>query len=170
MEPSYLDLHRKGILEQRVKESLKLLESCSLCPRECHVNRVNNEAGICKTGRLVRIASFNSHFGEESVLVGTHGSGTIFISSCNLLCGFCQNYEISHLNEGVDSKPEDIAALMLFLQQRGCHNINFVTPTHVVPQLLESLLIAVEKGLNIPLVYNTDGFDKVETLTILDGI
>ncbi|MFC1840143.1 radical SAM protein [Thermodesulfobacteriota bacterium] len=170
MGPSYLNLYREGILDKRVKESLKLLDSCSLCPRECGVDRTNDETGFCRTGRLARIASYDSHFGEESVLVGTHGSGTIFISSCNLLCGFCQNYEISHLNEGVESKPEDIAAVMLYLQQRGCHNINFVTPTHVVPQLLESLLIAVEKGLNIPLVYNTGGYDKVETLNILNGI
>lgn len=170
MGPSYLELHREGILNKRVMESLKLLDSCSLCPRECGVDRTNNETGFCKTGRLARIASYDSHFGEESVLVGTRGSGTIFISSCNLFCSFCQNYEISHLNEGMESKPEDIAAVMLYLQQKGCHNINFVTPSHVVPQLLESLLVAVEKGLNIPLVYNTGGYDKVETLNIIDGI
>ncbi len=170
MEPSYLELHKKGTLSERVKIALKLLESCSLCPRKCGVNRMTGETGYCKTGRLARVASFSAHFGEESPLVGINGSGTIFISSCNLLCDFCQNYEISHLMEGSEVEPEQIAAMMLQLADRGCHNINFVTPTHVVPQLLESLVIAVEHGLRIPLVYNTGGYDSVKTLSILDGI
>jgi putative pyruvate formate lyase activating enzyme len=170
MEPSYLDLYRSGILEKRAKEARKLLENCRLCPRECGVNRLEGETGYCRTGKLARIASFNSHFGEESPLVGKKGSGTIFISSCNLLCAFCQNYEISHLNEGIETEAEDIAVMMMQLEGRGCHNINFVTPTHVVPQLLEALIIAVKMGLRIPLVYNSGGYDKKETLEILDGV
>jgi putative pyruvate formate lyase activating enzyme len=170
MKPSYLELHRKGILSKRVEDALQLLESCKLCPRECGVNRLKGQTGYCKTGRNAKVASYNPHFGEEGPLVGTHGSGTIFISSCNLLCDFCQNYEISHLGEGVETGPEMMAAMMIQLAEMGCHNINFVTPTHVVPQLLEALLIAVDRGLDIPLVYNTGGYDKPETLAILDGI
>ena len=170
MKPSYLELHRKGKLIKRAENALRLLESCRLCPRECGVNRLANEIGYCKTGRTAKIASYNAHFGEESPLVGTHGSGTIFISSCNLLCSFCQNYEISHLREGVETRPEQMAAMMIQLAEIGCHNINFVSPTHVVPQILEALVIAVDRGLDIPLVYNSGGYDKQETLAILDGI
>jgi putative pyruvate formate lyase activating enzyme len=170
MKPSYLELHRKGILSKRVEDALKLLESCKLCPRECGVNRLKGKTGYCKTGRTAKVASYNPHFGEEAPLVGTHGSGTIFISSCNLLCSFCQNYEISHLGEGLETGPEMMAAMMIQLAEMGCHNINLVTPSHVVPQLLEALLIAVDRGLDIPLVYNTGGYDKPETLAILDGI
>ena len=170
MKPSYLALHRKGELLKRSRNALRLLETCRLCPRECGVNRLENETGYCKTGRIARIASYNAHFGEESPLVGSHGSGTIFISSCNLLCSFCQNYEISHLREGAEAGPAQMAAMMIQLKEVGCHNINFVTPTHVVPQILEALFIAVELGLDIPLVYNSSGYDKPETLAILDGI
>ena len=170
MKPSYLELHRKGELLKKARNALRLLESCRLCPRECGVNRLKNETGYCKTGRTARIASYNAHFGEESSLVGTHGSGTIFISSCNLLCSFCQNYEISHLREGAETGPAQMAGMMIHLKEMGCHNINFVTPTHVVPQILEALLIAVDRGLDIPLVYNSGGYDKPETLEILDGI
>jgi putative pyruvate formate lyase activating enzyme len=170
MKPSYQELHRKGKLLKRVDDALRLLESCRLCPRECGVNRLANETGYCKTGRTARVASFNAHFGEESPLVGTHGSGTIFISSCNLLCSFCQNYEISHLMEGLETGPAQMAAMMIQLAEIGCHNINFVSPTHVVPQILEALVIAIDRGLDIPLVYNSGGYDKPETLAILDGI
>ncbi|MBW2609684.1 MAG: radical SAM protein [Deltaproteobacteria bacterium] len=170
MEPSYLELHRKGILSERAEKALTLMESCSLCPRECGANRLKGEDGFCETGRKARVSSYNAHFGEESPLVGVHGSGTIFFSSCNLLCSFCQNYEISHLKEGVEVEPEQMAEMMILLEKRGCHNINFVTPTHVVPQLLEALLIAIEQGLRIPLVYNSSGYDKEETLRILDGV
>jgi putative pyruvate formate lyase activating enzyme len=170
MKPSYLELHRKGELLKRARKALNHLESCRLCPRECGVNRLKNETGYCKTGRAARIASYNAHFGEESPLVGTHGSGTIFISSCNLLCSFCQNYEISHLREGEETEPARMAEMMIQLKEMGCHNINFVTPTHIVPQILESLVIAVDRGLDIPLVYNSSGYDKPETLAILDGI
>ena len=146
------------------------MEACSLCPRECGVNRLEDEQGICKTGRRAIVSSYNAHFGEEPPLVGRYGSGTIFMGGCNLLCNFCQNYEISHLQEGVEVESEQTAAMMIHLAERGCHNINFVTPTHVVPQLLESLTLAVEQGLDIPLVYNSSGYDKKETLEILDGI
>ena len=170
MEPSYLKLFREGELTRRIEEAIALMESCSLCPRECGVNRLEGESGYCETGRKARVSSYNAHFGEESPLVGRYGSGTVFISSCNLLCIFCQNYDISHLEEGVEVEPEQIAAMMVQLAERGCHNINFVTPTHVVPQLLEALILAVEYGLKIPLVYNSGGYDKKETLEILDGI
>ncbi len=170
MKPSYLKLLETGELELRVEKALQLLESCKLCPRECNVNRLNGEVGICETGRRARVASYNSHFGEESPLVGKYGSGTIFLSSCNLLCIFCQNYEISHLKEGVEVEPSQMAAMMLELSRNGCHNINFVTPTHVVPQILEALLLAAKDGLMLPLVYNCSGYEQVETLKLLDGI
>jgi len=141
-----------------------------LCPRECKVDRLLGEIGYCRTGRKAKVASFHPHFGEEAPLVGRFGSGTIFISSCNLLCSFCQNFEISHLGEGREVEPATMASMMLDLMRRGCHNINFVTPTHVVPQILEGLILAVEQGLNIPLVYNSGGYDRVGTLKILDGI
>ena len=134
------------------------------------MNRIQGERGFCKTGRKARVASYNAHFGEEAPLVGIFGSGTIFISSCNLLCSFCQNFEISHQREGVDVTAEQLAAMMLDLAGRGCHNINFVTPTHVVPQILEALPGAIEGGLRVPLVYNSSGYDAVETLRLLDGV
>ncbi len=146
------------------------MEHCHLCPRNCGVNRLRGETGFCETGRKARVAGFNAHFGEESPLVGTHGSGTIFISSCNLMCNFCQNYEISHEKHGVDVEPEQMAYMMNQLREMGCHNINIVTPSHVVPQLLEALPIAIEKGLKLPLVYNSSGYDSVETLRLLEGI
>jgi putative pyruvate formate lyase activating enzyme len=170
MEPSYLKLYEEGALGERIEKALAILEECRLCPRNCGVNRLQGETGFCETGRKARVASYNAHFGEESPLVGTHGSGTIFISSCNLLCNFCQNYEISHEKEGVEVEPEQIAHMMNQLHQMGCHNINIVTPSHVVPQLLEALPIAIEKGLKIPLVYNSSGYDSVGTLKLLDGI
>lgn len=170
MQPSYLGLYRKGELSNRLNRLLDVLKSCNLCPHECGVNRIEGKTGFCKIGRKARVAGCNAHFGEESPLVGKKGSGTIFLSSCNLRCHFCQNYEISHHREGVDVETKDLAAMMLELEKRGCHNINFVTPTHVVPQLLEALVIAAGKGLSVPLVYNCGGYEKVETLKILDGI
>jgi len=169
-EPSYLILYRNGELEARIERGLALMESCRLCPRECSVNRLGGETGYCRTGRMARVASFNAHFGEEAPLVGKSGSGTIFFSSCNLLCSFCQNYDISHLNEGVEVKPVQIAAMMIKLKEKGCHNINFVTPTHTVVQILEALIPAIEQGLNVPLVYNSGGYESVETLALLDGV
>jgi len=170
MEPSYIKCYRDGELTERVEKALLLMESCGLCPRACGVNRLEEERGFCDTGRKARVASYNAHFGEEAPLVGRYGSGTIFVSSCNLLCSFCQNYEISHLKEGVEVEPQQMAAMMLQLASAGCHNINFVTPTHVIPQILEALVHAVEGGLRIPLVYNSSGYDRRETLELLDGI
>ncbi|MGD1151537.1 MAG: radical SAM protein [Syntrophales bacterium] len=169
-EPSYLKLYRGGKLKDRIDRAVELMRDCSLCPRECHVDRLSGELGFCRTGKKAKVASLHAHFGEESPLVGTGGSGTIFFRSCNLLCYFCQNYDISHDAEGGEVEPKDLADMMLSLQRRGCHNINFVTPSHVVPQILQGLFIAIERDLKVPLVYNTGGYDKVETLKILDGI
>ncbi len=169
-DPSYLKLYKEGKLQERVDRAVKILKNCVLCPRDCRVDRLAGETGFCRTGRKAIVASLHAHFGEEAPLVGTDGSGTIFFSSCNLLCTFCQNFDISHLMEGHETEPENLAAMMLSLQKRGCHNINFVTPSHVVPQILEGLIIAIEQGLNVPLVYNTGGYDRVDTLKILDGI
>jgi putative pyruvate formate lyase activating enzyme len=170
MGPAYLKTFQEGELATRILEALKRMEACDLCPRNCGVNRLRGETGFCETGRRAEVASYTGHFGEEAPLVGQNGSGTIFISSCNLLCGFCQNYEISHQKEGREVEPEQMAEMMIHLADRGCHNINFVTPSHVVPQILEALSCAVEMGLRIPLVYNTGGYDKPETLKLLDGI
>jgi putative pyruvate formate lyase activating enzyme len=170
MEASYLILFEKGFLKERTKKALAALEECRLCPRACGVNRLQDEKGFCETGRRAAVAGYNAHFGEEAPLVGTHGSGTIFVSSCNLLCSFCQNFEISHGREGIEIEPEQMAGMMIQLAQMGCHNINIVTPSHVVPQVLEALPKAIDKGLRIPLVYNSSGYDSVETLRLLDGI
>ena len=168
--PSYLDLHERGILEERVAEAREGMKSCRLCPRECRVNRLEDERGFCKTGRNSVVSSYSPHFGEEDPLVGTGGSGTIFFTHCNLLCLFCQNYEISHLGEGRELSADRLARVMLHLQEQGCHNINFVSPSHVVPQILAALPLAIEGGLKIPLVYNTGGYDSLETLRLLEGI
>jgi putative pyruvate formate lyase activating enzyme len=168
--PSYLRLHRQGVLQQRAESAQKLLEHCVLCPRECGVNRAEGATGTCRTARWAKVASASPHFGEERPLVGKNGSGTVFFASCNLLCSFCQNWDISHLNRGTEVTSRQLASIMLQLQDIGCHNINFVTPTHVVPQVLAALPAAVERGLHIPLVYNTGGYDKVETLKLLEGV
>jgi putative pyruvate formate lyase activating enzyme len=170
MEPSYIRLYANGRIQERLEKSLHLMESCRLCPRECGVNRLKGETGLCGIGRNAKVASYNAHFGEEAPLVGNFGSGTIFLSSCNLLCSFCQNYDISHDKEGIEIAPEQMAAMMILLAERGCHNINFVTPTHVVPQIIEALIIAVQQGLKLPLVYNSSGYDSKETLKLLEGI
>jgi len=169
-EPAYIRLHREGKLEERIDKALALLKNCHLCPRNCGVNRNKGEPGYCKTSRYAGIASFGPHFGEEAPLVGSYGSGTIFFSSCNLLCSFCQNYDISHFRHGTEVGPKEIASMMLSLAGNGCHNINLVTPTHVVPQILEALPIAIDGGMNVPLVYNTGAYDTVNTLKLLDGI
>lgn len=170
LEPSYINLYRTGKLDERIENARKLLKECRICPKRCKANRPENELGICKVGRLPKVSSYNPHFGEEPPLVGMHGSGTIFITSCNLGCVFCQNYDISHLGEGFEVSLERFAQMMVELQNMGCHNINFVTPTHVVPQILEALPIAIRDGLKIPLVYNTGGYDLVETLQLLEGV
>lgn len=169
-EPAYIGTSRQGHLNDRIKRAFEILNDCTLCPRQCHVNRNTNETGICRTGRKARLSSYNAHFGEEAPLVGSHGSGTIFFTHCNLLCNFCQNYDISHLGYGQEVSNGQLADIMLQLQDSGCHNINFVTPSHVVPQILAALQIAVEKGLNVPLVYNSGGYDHVDTLKLLEGI
>jgi putative pyruvate formate lyase activating enzyme len=163
-------LYGAGKLHERVEQALKILENCCLCPRHCQVNRLKGEPGKCSTGRQAIVSSFGPHFGEESPLVGSGGSGTIFFAFCNLKCCFCQNYTISQLGEGQEVAAKELAGMMLSLERRGCHNINFVSPTHVVPQILEALEIAAESGLSVPLVYNSGGYDAVETLKLLDGI
>jgi putative pyruvate formate lyase activating enzyme len=170
MDPAYLELHAKGILMERVRGALQILRSCVICPRMCKVNRLEGQLGYCRTGRLAKVSSFSPHFGEESPLVGRGGSGTIFFTHCNLLCIFCQNYDISHLGIGEEVDAGLLARMMIRLQEQGCHNINFVTPTHVVPQILEALPLAIEGGLRVPLVYNTGGYDRVETLRLLEGV
>ena len=141
-----------------------------VCPRGCGLDRLSDEKGICQTGAKAVISSYAPHFGEESPLVGGGGSGTIFFTHCNLLCLFCQNYEISHLGQGVETDAGQLAAMMVSLQRQGCHNINFVTPSHVLPQILSALPKAIEKGLTVPLVYNSSGYDSPETLKLLEGI
>ncbi len=169
-EPAYLALHRTGELKRRVEQALDELRSCRVCPRDCKVNRLEDEIGVCRTGRYAVVSSYFPHHGEEDCLRGWRGSGTIFFSWCNLRCVFCQNWEISQRGEGRETPPERLAAMMLELQAMGCHNINWVTPEHVVPQVLEALLIAVEAGLRLPIVYNTSAYDSLQSLRLLDGI
>ncbi len=147
-----------------------MLEECCLCPRHCGVNRLVGEEGKCRITNQALVSSYGPHFGEEAPLVGRRGSGTIFFTYCNLRCVFCQNYTISQLGEGSEVGKEELARTMLSLQTMGCHNINLVSPTHVVPYILEALELAASGGLNLPLVYNTGGYDAVETLQLLDGI
>lgn len=173
-EVSYLALHRRDELRRRADEARVLLSPCRVCPRRCGVDRLQGELGVCRTGARARVASYGPHFGEESPLVGRSGSGAIFFAGCNLLCVFCQNEEISHADTRGDAAPDaatggQLAAVMLDLQDRGCHNINLVTPSHVVPQILEALAIAAD-DLRLPLVYNSSGYDAVETLRLLDGV
>jgi putative pyruvate formate lyase activating enzyme len=169
-EPAYLATDRSGVLAERVAAGLRELEDCCACPRNCHVNRLANETRVCHTGRYARVASAFPHFGEEDCLRGWNGSGTIFFSLCNLRCVFCQNWDISQQAAGAECPPEAIAERMLALQRRGCHNINFVTPEHVVPQVLEAIAAAIPRGLNLPIVYNTSAYDSVESLRLLDGV
>ncbi len=157
-------------LNDRLTRAKARLESCDLCPRNCGVNRLEDETGFCRTGRKAIVSSYGPHFGEEPPLVGTKGSGTIFFAGCNLGCIFCQNYDISHLLHGDTVTAEELASFMLDLQKRGCHNINFVSPSHVVAQILEALAVACKYGLRVPLVYNCGGYDSLDTLRLLDGI
>jgi putative pyruvate formate lyase activating enzyme len=169
-EPAYLELHRSGELERRVEDAVAELEDCCACPRNCHVNRLENVARVCRTGRQAIVSSAFPHFGEEDCLRGSRGSGTIFFSQCNLRCVFCQNWEISQQRSGEEYDAHAIAALMLDLQEAGCHNINFVTPEHVAPQVIEAVAAAIPMGLSIPIVYNTSAYDAVRSLRLLDGI
>jgi putative pyruvate formate lyase activating enzyme len=167
--PAYLQLP-PGRLAEKVREANEILKECTLCPGECRVDRTAGEKGFCKTGNKPFISSYGPHFGEEKPLAGRFGSGTIFMGNCNLGCLFCQNYSISHLGEGTGISYEKLADIMLSLQKQGCHNINFVTPTHQMPMILKSLLIASEKGLILPIVYNCGGYESLRALEILDGV
>jgi len=169
-EPSYKEIYKTGELNLRIKEIAKIYKQCTLCPHECKIDRSVDKNGKCSSGMLPIVSSASPHFGEEPPLVGYHGSGTIFFTNCNLHCIYCQNYDISQMHEGQEISYADLAELMIALQKRGCHNINFVTPTHMIYPILQALKIAIEKGLDIPLVYNSGGYDSVETLRLLDGI
>jgi putative pyruvate formate lyase activating enzyme len=168
--PSYLKTHADGSLEQRTARLEEELGSCTLCPRECRVNRLEGDLGYCQAPAELVISSVFAHYGEEAPLVGSGGSGTIFLTHCNLKCLFCQNYEISMGEDGTPCSHRKLAAAMIDLQRRGCHNINFVTPTHYVPQILRSLTMAIDQGLSIPLVYNCGGYESLEVIKLLAGI
>ena len=168
-KPLYLALLRSGELKQRVQTAYERLHACDFCGRQCHVDRYER-LGACKTGIRAVVSSFGPHLGEEDPLRGYRGSGTIFFAWCNLNCQFCQNYDISQLGHGHEVEPEDLAEMMLSLQAQECHNVNLVSPTHVVPQILAALLIAAEAGLRLPLVWNTGGYDSLEALVLLDGV
>ena len=169
-EPAYLGLYASGMLRERVEQAKAQLASCRVCPRNCRVNRLEDKFAVCKTGRYAVTSSHFPHFGEEDCLRGKRGSGTIFFSGCNLRCVFCQNYDISWELRRRPVRPEQLAGMMLDLQGQGCHNINFVTPEHVVPQIVEALPFAIERGLKLPLIYNTSGYDSMESLQLLDGL
>lgn len=168
--PSYRLLYESGEIRRRIDTARQILGRCTLCPRRCRVDRLAGNPGVCQTGEWAVVADFAPHFGEERPLVGENGSGTIFFAHCNLHCLFCQNFEISHHGLGTPVTDRQLADMMLHLQNQGCHNINFVTPTHVVPQILAALYSAIERGLNVPLVYNCSGYETLETLKLLDGI
>lgn len=170
MYPIYLDSYNNGTLKTLADRAYKMLESCCICPRKCKVNRLKNETGFCKTGLLPRVCSFMAHQGEEPPISGLHGSGTIFFSYCNMKCVYCQNYEFSQLGQGRETTLEELATYMVELQQMGCHNINLVTPTHIMPQILKALLIAIPKGLKIPIIYNTSGYELAPIIKLLEGI
>jgi putative pyruvate formate lyase activating enzyme len=158
-------------LEKRIDAAYKLLESCRVCPRECGVNRLKNDKlGFCRSGLDLIISSVSPHHGEEPPLSGAKGSGTVFFTNCNLRCVYCQNYPISQLGNGEERTAGELACQMLWLQEQGCHNLNLVTPTHFVPQILKALGIAMQRGFNLPIVYNTSGYESMETLRLLDGI
>lgn len=169
-QPAYLKLLKSGELRNRVTEAYEHLSICDVCALECPVNRRAGKLGACKTGELAKVSSYGPHLGEENPLRGLRGSGTIFFTRCNLRCQYCQNHDISQTDAGYEVEPEELAAMMLDLQGRGCHNINFVSPSHVVPQILAGVLIAAQAGLYIPLVYNTGGYDSMTMLQLLDGV
>jgi len=166
----YVELHLSGGLRKRADEALEILRECSLCPRSCGADRTQDEEGVCSTGRLARVASKGPHFGEESVLVGSRGSGTVFFSGCNLNCVFCQNHDISQGPGGRKVEAAGLASMFMDVQNAGCHNLNLVTPTHVMPQILEALDLAAAQGLEIPVVWNSGGYESVKALKLLDGV
>jgi putative pyruvate formate lyase activating enzyme len=169
-EPVYRETWRRGLVQEKVAAALASLECCCACPRNCRVDRLRDERRVCHTGRYAVVDSAFAHFGEEDCLRGRRGSGTIFFGLCNLLCVFCQNWDISQRTRGRELPAEGIAELALQLQAGGCHNINFVTPEHVVPQVIEALAEAIPRGLRLPIVYNTSGYDSLESLALLDGL
>lgn len=170
LKPNYLALLANGKLQEKVTKAKAQFRECNLCPHKCGINRIEG-LGFCRATDKVVVASYAPHFGEETVLVGEHGSGTIFFGYCNMRCVFCQNCELSFGGEGEVISNETLAAIMLKLQNRyRCHNINFVTPTHFVPNILEALLLAAEQGLRLPLVYNCGGYERLETLHLLEGV
>ena len=168
--PSYIKLYNSGELHERIKILNAILEDCRLCPRDCRKNRLKGEIGVCKAGAELMVSSVFPHFGEEPPLVGYFGSGTIFLTHCNLRCIFCQNYDISHSGEGKEVTTNEFADYMIYLQRLGCHNINFVTPTHFASQIISTLPKAIEMGLELPLVWNCGGYESVEVIKLLDGI
>ena len=171
--PSYLGLLASGELQRRVEELERLLESCTVCPRDCLNNRLNNDIAACYSGRLPIVSSYTAHFGEEPPLVGTHGAGNIFFGNCNLRCAYCQNYQISQTHKQQlknEITHERLAEMMLELQSRGCHNVNFVSPTHFAPQMARAILLAAQQGLRVPIVYNTNAYDAVSVLRLLDRV
>lgn len=169
-EPAYLDLLRRGELEARVTTAYAHLDHCDLCGWECRMNRRAGQLGVCQTGEMALVASYGPHLGEEDPLRGWHGSGTIFFAHCNLRCQFCQNYSISQEEAGEPATPAELAYMMLELQREGCHNINLVSPSHVIPQIMAGVHIAAQNGLHLPLVFNTGGYDSLTSLHLLDGI
>ncbi len=172
-EPSYLGLLRDGVFQRRVEELEHLLERCTVCPRDCFNNRLKNEIAACYSGRMPIVSSYTPHFGEEPPLVGTRGAGNIFFGNCNLRCVYCQNYQISQTHKEQlrnEVTHERLAEMMLELQSRGCHNINFVSPTHFAPQMARAILLAAQQGLHLPIVYNTNAYDSVEVLRLLNGV
>jgi putative pyruvate formate lyase activating enzyme len=169
-KPAYVRLHESGELENRVALAHEMLRECELCARECGVNRLQGEMGFCRSGSRLMVSSASPHYGEEPPLVGHHGSGTIFLTNCNLACVFCQNYELSQLGRGQEVETDELADVMIALQNMDCHNINFVSPTHYIPQILASLLIAVKNGLRVPLVHNCGGYESMDALKLLDGV
>jgi putative pyruvate formate lyase activating enzyme len=168
-QSAYLAL-RADEMERRVEAGLRELADCCACPRDCHVNRMADETKVCHTGRYARVSNAFPHHGEEDCLRGWNGSGTIFFSQCNLRCVFCQNWDISQIRAGAECSTDRIASAMIALQEQGCHNINLVTPEHVVPQVIEAVAAAIPRGLNVPIVYNTSAYDSVASLILLDGI
>ncbi|MFN7182404.1 MAG: radical SAM protein [Planctomycetota bacterium] len=171
--PAYLKLYEKNknLLKEKIEQGYALLKECKVCPRKCGINRLDNKSAFCRTGRYPKVSSYFLHQGEEKCLRGWKGSGTIFFAFCNLRCVFCQNYDISWQGKNaVELKPEELAKIMIYLQKKGAHNINFVTPEHVAPQVIESVIVAIELGLNIPIVYNTSAYDSEDSLMLANDI
>lgn len=170
MKPLYLECLAPADIHRRAEQLFEKLVHCDICPNSCKMNRSTNKTGICNAGMTVKVSSYGAHFGEEPPLVGTMGSGTVFLTHCNMKCVFCQNYDISHLGDGYEISVDTLADIALSLQSNGCHNINFVSPTHFVTQILKAIALAVDKGLEIPLVYNSGGYENVEILKVLENI